>query len=457
MYTTIHEVIHYSHDFLLGSEMLRDMLFDNISYYIVNIINSMSTEEKAYFPLINHPIIKQEENCEINILLEMYHQYFNSNTFLKIANANGEEIDRIDFGTFNILEAYTAMKTYFLIQKRQDKFKIKLDTNQTTVNKRFFPGTEQKDNEIYKMVWDIYNYSIGRKLVYDGKQLDMDQEHEIISFMLLCDIALHLPPEYFIRHYIENKNLSLDFFSPGVRYIQAIKAIAENKGFPDAEPDKKFYITLFNFIAEKYSWPTFEETQNAWEYIFLDRLKRGFMVSDLYKLMAIDYRNNNANLAVVSELCDIFSKLGIPILSIYEDDHKFFEYIRFFQETVHTVEGDRTAFEHFNDPFFIMTTYYNHWSLDKFINEQNSHKEVNCSILLSGEFIREIYCRIIAKEFFYSVLNKDCFDCPMASMRCKSANATCSSMKNFNSFPARCSLEIWLMDLKIKKDNVEWR
>ena len=71
MATVIHETIHFTHDYLLGNEINRDMLFDELSYHITAYITKIkSLNESVLFPLSNisefekidviHHIIEQE-------------------------------------------------------------------------------------------------------------------------------------------------------------------------------------------------------------------------------------------------------------------------------------------------------------------------------------------------------------------------------------------------------------
>lgn len=445
MFTVFHETAHLIQDFTLGSQILRDSLYDVISGQSYAFLKLYEMSERQ-LPL---PLIRLENylcNEKSAVLRELYDIIYKRCVCIGYPDGSS-----ISIGTNDLLEAFAAARAFYQM--------IRTEPEAVRNNEINFILHNKNQLSAYRKAWSAYEKAFIRKEnIYMGGALTYEQSLDMTGFLLICDIALHIPALEFNDCFQKDYTVP-EYYLPYIRFAQIGITLARNNGFPDAVEGEDFYITLFNFIAERNGWPTFKETYDSWCAFLAKRMMQGFMVSDGYRILCAEYKRNNANELFNTWLGSFFVRTGIPALvRYYYDDESFFEYVRISGFTQMTVM-DNHLISPFKDPYEIMTDegYRNTWSADAFFKEINKGGRTLWPLKAGTTFLREIFCRIISKEFFRAVLEEDSLSCPMAKLRCLAKTDACYCLKNLTGLPERCSLAVWLRDLNIQPHFFYWR
>lgn len=440
IYTVFHEATHLLHDFTLGSELLRDVLYDY-----------SCGEMKAYIEAV------YESGFPLRLPLNQYGFYEGDDTVKKLREADkaiysrkiltglkGRIMESVN--TENILESLVALRTCSCMF-----YALPESARGSLTSARF--DIERMSGK-YTELWSVYKTIL-------GSSLGRDRLFDTTSFLLVCDIALHIP--CFIPGEGEgNVNFKVpEACLPPMRFVRAMETLRENSGFPDPVEGTDFYITLYDFFAERNGWPLFQQTYESWHSFFLHRMRAGFMASDGYRLLATDFKRNVPTLMITRLPGELLSRMGLPALIKYNDQGNgtFLEY------TFSYLAAD--GFEIFSimentpesplqDPYILMEQYRNPWSLESFARALCAEKERSWNYQASLTFLREIICRILSKEFYKAVECKSCFSCPVAELHCRSKRVACRSLKKLTNLPERCCLELWLRESGIGKDSICW-
>lgn len=433
MYTIFHETTHLVQDFTLGSEILRDILYDNIC--------AKSFEKRGVqVPLSLRQL--QDYNIDKDIITQqkIYDKIYKG--FIKVNMGNNEFIK---IGTTDLVEAYALAKAfYYMIQAEPESVKD---------NKMNIDFHNSNERDIYKKAWSVFAKTLAFvKEPYMGGSLCREQLLDMIGFLFICDIALHIP--------VTVLELSTDrcpgYTLPYIRFMCIVETLIQNKGYPDAIEGEDFYVTLFDFIARCNGWPTFQETNDGWCFFLGKFMERGFMVSDGYRMFGLEYKKNNAN-KVVCEPPGIFLRENyIPVLvRYYKRNDSFFEYVCL-NHIGNLVYMDSSPINPLRDPYEIMKqeVFCNTWNAESFFDEISKKTGSLWPLQTHPAFLREIFCRIISKEFCSAVKENTPFFCPLVNLRCLSKTDSCCCLNNFTKLPEHCCLAIWMKDSGIKPDSV---
>lgn len=443
MFTIYHEIVHLVQEFTLGSEILRDYLNDMIhgKFFAFLKMHEMVGKQLS-LPLKQSNLLR---NNEITTrLLTLLDDIYSKNIFIEIPDEKPVAI-----GTTEIVEAYAAAKSfYYIIQCEPDPYYYK-NTNVSYFN----DGLQDK----YRNAWHVFEKKVALdKKPYDGGPLNPLKSLDLKSFLLICDISLHIPVPAFDKCLQKNYKLP-EYNLPYERFRGILQTIEKNNGYPDAVEGEDYYITLFDFIARRNGWPTFQETMDGWCSWIAERMVDGFMVSDGYRMICANYKKEHANELLVAPPASFFCRTGIPVLvRYYGDEHSLFEYVRLFGTNPVNVLSSK-GFDPFVDPYNIMINPENRndWSASDFIMEM--HKSGAPWTVRAGNiFMREIICRIFSKEFYASVHKEKCFCCPLVDLHCETKKDNCTYLKRLVKLPDKCSLAIWLEESGIQPNYFQW-
>lgn len=445
MFTVLHETVHLIQDFTLGSQMLRDSLYDVISWQSYAFLKLYEIGERQ----LTLPLTRLEKylcNEKSAVLRKLWYTIYK-----RCVSIDYPDGSSISIGTNDLLEAYAAARTFYQM--------IQTEPEAVRNNEINFIFHNKNQLSAYRKAWSAYEKVFIRKEdIYMGGALTYEQSVDMTGFLLICDIALHIPALEFDDCFQEDYTVP-EYYLPYIRFAKIGNTLARNNGFPDAVEGEDFYITLFNFIAERNGWPTFKETYDSWCVFLANRMMQGFMVSDGYRMICAEYKRNNANELINTNLGIFFMRTGVPALVRYYDDdnESFFEYVRISGFT-HMTVMDNHPISPFKDPYVIMTHegYRNPWSANAFFEEIKGGRTL-WPFEAGITFLREIFCRIISKEFFRAVLDGDSLSCPMAKLRCLAKTDACYCLKNLTDLPEHCSLAVWMQDLKIQPHFFYWR
>lgn len=444
MFTTYHETAHLVQDFTLGSEILRDYLGDMISYQEFTFIKLHERYEKRLsFPL--KPLDNNALKSKMHALVDLYQDIYEVSLPIDISIE-----EPVAIGTTDLIEAYAAAKVfYYIIKTEPDAY------HGNGLNKSYHNSQLGKE---YKNAWLVFEKALAfDKSEYVGGPLSQDRTHDLLSFLLICDISLHIPVPSFDECLQKDYELP-EYHLPYMRFYRILLTIIENDGYPDAVEGEDFYITFFDFIARSNGWPTFQETFDGWSRWIAERMSEGFMVSDGYRMICANYKKEYANELIAGPPGSFFLRTGIPALvRYYKRNNSIFEYERIFGMNAVKVLSSR-SFDSSFDPYKVMTNpeYSNNWSAVDFISE--IHKSgVPWAVRAGITFLREIICRILSKEFYSAVLDKECLCCPLADLRCKKKDDDCHCLKSFEKLPNCYSLAIWLEESGLQPGSFYWR
>lgn len=445
MYTVFHETTHLIQDFTLGSEMLRDILYDLISGQSFGFLKLFEMRgEELPLPFIH--LEGYQRNETITALRNLYDTIYKGCIYINLPDKPS-----IRIGTTDLVEAYAAARAFhYMIQAEPDS--VRSDKLNLLFHNSSLAGP-------YRKAWSIYENVLSfEKNPYKGGSLTRNQSLDMTAFLLICDIALHIPVPVFEKC-LEKGYEVPEYYFPYIRFVRIEQTLVSNKGFPDALEGEDFYITLYNFIARDNGWPAFEDTCEGWCRYFADRMYRGFMVSDGYRMICTEYKKNHANELLAAPPGSFFIRTGIPVLvRYYKKKESFFEFVQIFGLGQMTVMDNHLC-SPVKDPYVIMTDpeYRNSWTADAFFEEMGKKEGALWTFRVGCTFLREIFCRILAKEFYRAVQEKSCFSCPLAEIRCLAKTDECHCLKNLTVLPDHCCLAVWLEESGIHPCFLYWR
>lgn len=436
MYTIFHEATHILQDYSLGSEILRDVLTDMINYEIQELMRECQKRgEIIRFPLMAW--MEENKLCHTHLgnLLERYEEIYMFGSSVKIIE--GDDAHFIGITTEDLLEAYAAARSYnYMTQIEPPEYQ------ENYLNRAFF---NKNMDEEYEKAWTLYKTFVSfEDRNYAGDKITDSLKLDLTGFLLVCDISLHIPPFLFYNEKMETQKVP-EYGLPHVRFIRALQTLNKNGGFPDAIEGENFYVTLYDFIAKDHGWPAFARVTKQWNQFFVSRLKSGVMVSDVYRSVVADFKGKKGSAIIFNPPVQLFSELGIPVLVRYfSEKESFFEYTHIIGKCYFAVM-DNSFISPTRNPRTVMEQYYNVWTWDRLIDA--AQKEgMKCIWDMSTIFLREIYCRIISKNFYRSAVQESCFSCPVIDLNCREQLQSCHSIKSFRELPENCCLKIWFRD-----------
>lgn len=448
MYTVFHETTHLMQDFTLGSEMLRDSLYDLICGQSFAFIKLFEMHGKQ-LPL---PLMQLEgylSNKKTSALRELYDTIYNGSIYIDMPSPDEPSVQ---LGTTDLVEAYAAAKAFH--------FMMVAEPASAQDNRLNYWFHNSNLSDVYRKAWSVYEKALTlEKNPYRGGTPTRNQLLDITAFLLVCDIALHISPAVLSECLSVDEYEVPEYFLPYCRFIRIEQTLARNNGFPEAVEGEDFYVTLFDFVAKHNGWPTFRETSESWLEFFAARMHRGFMVSDGYRMLCTNYKINYANELIAGPPGAFFVRNGVPVLvRYYKGSDSFFEYFRpsgFGQMTV----MDNSLMNPLNDIYAIMENevFRNPWNAGTFFDELGKKTGALWTFEAGTTFLREIFCRILSKEFYRAVQGSDYFSCPLAGLRCLSKTDACSCLKRLTKLPERCCLAKWLEESNIRPDSLYWR
>lgn len=441
----IHETTHLIQDYSLGSEMVRDILYDEICGLVLSYIKNQTSN----FQTITFPLEDQLKHTPVlgnlyDVYTNWYSELFKDAVSLTLIYKNGDE-QNFSLTTDELLEAYAAARSYHHMTSFIHPF--------PELNYAYF---NYNMDVKYKKTWDIYRlYCSFERKDFTGSKKTPDLQLDINSFLLICDIALHIPPLTF-NNPIEQCDLP-EYQIPCMRFLQALKTVQKNKGFPDAVDGTDFYITLYNFISKDNKWPDFNQVQDMWINFLNYRMSHfGLMISDLYRFYVAHYKLQKSNAIIFGGLPDVLCSYRIPVLLRYfNEEGSTLEWVQFDDSPFLFSKSDEVNSLLF-DPYKIMTRYYNFWTLSS-LKKAVHENEPNSGSSIPLIYLREIFCRSISKEFWHAVLKNSYFRCPLIDLNCRDKLEICLHIKNLANLPCRCCLRSWLFDYKINPHLIEWR
>ena len=423
-----HETIHFVQDFTMGCLLNLDLIKNSLYGSCIELMHESSRiNGKIKFPL------KDDKRIEYLTGIPNYFEidkHLHKPGYHKIVYEKTKDVIFIDYT--EILEAHADAKTalhcfYAYFSQKNLTEEALLET---------FENMKPYRNLSKRFIWKKFNGSSSVTALT-----------KLIGFIGLCEFALHTPP---VISYQEGANL--DIYTPVTRFLKGQERLFQNKGFPDAIEGESFFLTLFDFFADD-SYPSLRETDRLWFKFLSFRMSKGFMISDVYRFLCLEYRFNSGNKVFFDPPSEILRRIGIPVPVCYYDEHEIsFDFSIPIGDNnntwnimpFNTISDNLDPIVIMNDPAFV-----NHWSLDLFENRMKDKPEL-VMLELAMPFLKETFCRDISNRFFekaFQISDKAdfmSFGCPMLKFKCSLSIERCSCLTNIRGLPNFCPLCTWL-------------
>src|SRR5262249_1970710 len=141
------------------------------------------------------------------------------------------------------------------VQGSKDTEYLLLDTDRLFIRPERLPT-------VYYAARRAFDISLGRGLglTYQDDQWPLNYPGSArmmsdVAFLILADIALHIPPIFYIEERLESGLSSIEDFDPTLRYFEAISHFIKKGGFPDSSDAKVFHHLLFDQLADELAGP----------------------------------------------------------------------------------------------------------------------------------------------------------------------------------------------------------
>ena len=391
-----------------------------------------------------------------------------------------------DLSVTALLEGLVAVKTSLSMLRR---IETQEDEEYLYENKDALGLLPEALPPIYNLAKQIYDKVLVGKTTYDYAQwpknylgsnrMDMDT-----AFVLLADIALHIPPFEFADQRIESDlNTPLDF-DPVYRFCRAIGEIYRNGGFPPSATEVKhidmrnyshlpqhereqavsrkneYYRVLFNFLAEKAHWPTLQETNLSWIQKLATMKRTRGCASDGYRFRMLVQRDLTPTDIALGDAISTCGLQGVPIFHLTPTGFKTFHLT-----SGYWMQGGEiwTALPLEEPDMNVYNTFIQKlppWedappTPTRFDDRSRLKRNVNNSLKFNQEVIYRALCRSVQD----AVLHQSQLVCPFAKGGCTAAVPSCGAIKNLDNIPKRgCALREWatLPQTKLQLDRIRW-
>lgn len=450
----LHESAHYVHDLSLGTCLSYDLLLDRSA--------------AVTFELIRHIMADQKVNCPLKSLRsESIEKYRNTLDYINYCNnianfllCESTTIDHTsfpqleDFGvpdgteltTMHLLEGIIAIKTLIALAQRASTIKEREYLKEISDEFKLLPHNSPP---IYNLALKIFDATIGTGIVGTAN-LGRDWPYDFYnkngrnlidtSFLYVADIALHIPGLEFMEDLVKKSINSWEDFQPVKRFLKSIEILRENHGFPDSDSTggKGFYRVLYNWLAEKASWPGYEDTQMSWEATFFTlRDKKRKSMSDGYRARMITQRHDNSYNIILNQSLNTCAQQAVPIIHLMKNGLKI---LRFFETDAGLM---RLPYDMPGVPVWELMNY-NSITWQNIDEGQGYPEALKLELDRGFTFLQEIVFRSNCRAFQAAVISYGYFQCPWSVYGCHVAQPECKRLELKDLPKQECSIRRYL-------------
>lgn len=454
--TLLHETAHFVQDLSLGAALERDYLLDESAGLLLDLLRRWMDRPDLRFPLREHRPLADREDIEVFAALldrEDHAERLVSET-MRVHFRDGGG-GHCDISGQVLTEGLAAMHVARTLQMRCE----------TEEDLDYLADVSEDVQILPEQLGPPYSspsYFFTRALGCFEGQGDAQWPRDIgspsclanIGCVYLCDVACHVPPLDFMGGRLRSGRNQMTDFLPGPRFVKALLAIRESGGFPDAPMQggaDEFYRVVFDLIASRYDWPSFQETTEGWlaKVVTMKEARRS--ASDAYRARLLVERLLKPSTFLLDDPLSQCWKQGIPILHSTPYGMKFLRGV--------DSEKLKLIFPWENEaPLHAL-----HWLTVDATPWEDSPAKVNVdqafehgTRMLPG-FVQEVISRSICRSFQHAVLNDDAFRCPYAKAGCKVVTPECASLKRLRNLPADgCAVRVWLSQRGVNSDRLAW-
>ena len=465
-----HELNHYIQDLSVGSCLAEGYFND----YLASLANYLSKNDSIKFPLCDPS--NREYNLKLHVihegqdLVETFYTMYDINDFYFkqkhkkpndiIFKFNGEidsKLNQFEMSYNDILEFYAFHKSYWeffttnedaehakilheIVKKNQlYPFEKGKDFDGFVINdfKKNFKWNSQYQSIVLLLLWGLPSRNMTLPYIdYCIKDipLNFNSSPAILyqsQYRLIIETALHIPSVEYIWWNLKNGKYKKEDFSPVHRFYKIIQDIRDNKGYPDnKEGEESFFITFFDWIAEKNNWPTYEETIVSQASMIKDRSNTEAIVH--FQKWALAHKLDSFGKIVLGSPVQILQDIGLPLILRTNGKLVIKKYYMF-------VMNDVKAPSDFYDVYLKKEVP----RFTPFIPGVDRSKPDEMYSYQADVYCFEILERILQKAAVDSFVHKRYFSCPLYDQNCcPNRSIRCECFNDFRTVMKNCKKRI---------------
>jgi len=464
----LHETAHFVHDLSLGTCMETDYLWDSADAALLDIREALRCPvlgQKSHGRLerggtVSAPLVfLKEQEALADFLLSAPSDLLQ---FSIAVNPDfgkfQEEVKRLS--GLSLMEALVAVQTLSAMTFRA---RTEEDVTYLANIKETIPILPERLPAVYATPRRLFDKTVGRMLrigteyYTDAWPQSYANSPRAISdeaFIYLADMALHIPPcEYSIASRIQKGLNSWQDFMPAYRFVREIDTILRTGFFPPLEEgtaSNQFYRTVFDFVAQKLHWPSYEETNAAW-LVKLKKYKEARQeAADGYRFRLLGEKHLRPADIVASDSVEACMKQIIPIFHLTPTGLKVI--------TGYASSESPTFVTYLEmpdmNPYVTMSMNLPPW---KDMPSDGTYDDLAAEVHNRVLFRQEIAYRILMRELKNAVLHCSHFTCPFAGFGCAVASKACQAMTRLDSVPSeQCCLRFYAERRQINLSYFVW-
>lgn len=468
----LHETSHLLHDLSLGVCMVLDSILDITSAMVLDCVKSLSLEKEIQCPLLSDgssprwvhtPQIStllrtvQEMESLVHGMIQEAVPLTPDITGILRTNrrAVGKDIPSHISGLW-LLESLVATKTLLALVARvkdyDDAMYLGSHKEELSILPEDLPPQYSSARELFHAVFSqVLGFTVQPTSFY----WPHDYAHSLIRsadifFIIVADMALHIPPYLHMRDRIEKGSNSWEDFHPGRRFSQALSTILRERtaALSHFAARKPNYEALFDWIAmnQHPAWPTLQETNGMWKQL------TGFMkltrqeASDGYRFRTLVERHERWFDLVVGDSLLSCWRLWIPVFHLTPTGMKVL-CVKQIADRLHISQIETPNTEVFD----IFHRNYGHWA------DASADNDISAQANNELSFRQEVIYRSICRELHRAWLYCSFMACPLAGKGCRAAMECCHKLTSLAIIPHEgCCLREYLNQDKVDPSKIVW-
>lgn len=330
--TMVHEGFHFYQDLYLGFTNYLEICQDRLNLDFLLSLSNFTKMHLVKYPIDNFSIISKSCTNDKKFLLEQIQNVGTQQReirFLSSVETTRRWVESRKsylpkkylplMQTINattLLECQAAIGTEKAIEKLKKDYRLTERAN----------GLLNKQENIYKAKNLPPKYTLPLYLLMEVLPNFGGSDDQEYLALILCDIALHIPPPTAISE-LTKLGTQKRYFNPGIRFIKSLSVLQnldseDMKKIVNAENLSKVFMIFDGIINEKLGTPNRLATIQLWQAELSERIafwnNRLFLKSDnmrfFYRKKALDYLLDNPALCLKLNPPYFGGPDGIPMI-----------------------------------------------------------------------------------------------------------------------------------------------
>lgn len=477
LFTFFHETAHYVHDLSLGTSIARDLLLDEAGAILLLVLADATQHGTVRCPISLDDVnslpkgapnqrdalahVLDRRRFAKSLLNEApKKEWFGAGLW---ADLQGFAEDVGAVNGLSLLEGIVATKAAIALWERAGSAE---DLWYLLKGKKAILPEHQP--EVYRRARRLFDRAIGSPLLgtegYTADDWPTDYDGSLrrlgdVAFLMLADVALHVPPPSYVLYRVQSGQNALVDFSPGFRFCFAIAALRHLGGFPPypddagADATHQFYRDLFDLVSLSSSrpWPDFETTSAAWLQKMDERKRQRQSASDGYRFRLLVERELRPSDIVQGDAIVACALQDIPIFHLTPSGYKRLRVIAGKDDWV-VAPWDQAS-------MYVYETFH---------RETKPWRDSTLATTVAGALesgtdkVNQLEQEIVHRAFFMALqratLDRPYMSCPFAGHGCDAAVPGCTHIMNLGTIPTkRCALRDYLTLHEIEPSRITWQ